>query len=89
MKDYCRRYRYCLPSDLVRIKRLPYAYLLSDVYGFSAKEIAEFFQCSLSHAYRLISDAKFFYNRSPGMQAEVKRIADYILYNAQYKDWKT
>lgn len=85
MKDYCLRYYHCTPSDLVKIKKLPFAYLLSNVYAFSAKEIADFFLCSLSTAYRLVSDANFFYNRSKSMKAEVQRIADYILYIVKYK----
>lgn len=84
MKDYIRRYHHCDPSELPRIKKMPFVRLLADVYDYSAEEIARFFGCSKSTAYRLVSDARFFKKLSSIALGEEKRIADYILYNVNY-----
>lgn len=85
MRDYCRRYNHCEVTELPRPKKLPYVRLLSDVYGFQPKEIAAFLDCSLSATYRMISDARWWNNRSKHFAEEEKKIADYILYNAQWR----
>ena len=85
MRDFIKRYHHCEPDQLPRRKRFPFVYLLSDVYAFSAADIALFFSCSKATAYRVITDARFYHNRSRMQQAEEKRIADYILYNAQWR----
>ena len=85
MRDYCQRYNRCTIADLPRIKKFPYARLLADVYGFPAKEIAAFFDTSVSSAYRLVTDARFQRKYSRRQVEEEQKIADYILYNAQWK----
>lgn len=85
MRDYCRRYRNTEPERLPRRLRLPYAYLLANLYAYTPREIAAFFRISTSSAYRLVSDARFFHNRSPQQRDEENRIARYILYNAQWR----
>lgn len=85
MRDYCQRYNHCEITELSRAKKMPYVRLLSDVYGFSPKEIAAFLDCSLTTAYRMISDARWWNKRSKCFAEEEKKIADYILYNAQWR----
>ena len=89
MKDFISRYHHCEPAQLPRQKKLPFVYLLGNVYGFSPREIADFFQCHPVTAYRMLSDAVFFHSRRRQQQEEEKRIADYILYIAQWRDWKS
>lgn len=86
MKDYCRRYYHCAPSELLRAKKLPFARLLSDVYGFSTVEIATFFNCSKATAWRMVTDARVWQKRSAQYRWQEKHIADYILYNAQWRN---
>ena len=85
MRDYCQRYYKCTPAELPRIKKLPFARLLADVYNFSAKEVAPFFECHISNAYRLITDARFQQKYSKWQREEEQKIANYILYNAQWR----
>ena len=85
MEEYCKRYHKCKPAELPRIKKLPFVRLLADVYNFSAKEIAAFFDCDLSTAYRMITDARFWQKRSKLHNEQEQRIANYILYNAQWR----
>ncbi len=85
MKDYCRRYRKCEITELSFQQQLPYVYLFSDVYGFTVKEAQMFFACSRATAYRLLKNARFWHEKSRRQRDEEKRIADYILYSAQWR----
>lgn len=89
MREYILRYHHCAPEELPRLKKFPFVYLLKNTYGFECLDIAVFFGCSKASAYRLISDANYFHEKHPRQRAEEDRIANYILYIAQWRNYKS